>query len=281
MGAENTTADVGKVWDYASPGWIRNADLVDRMSEPIRHWIVESVDPQPGQTVLELACGAGDTGFEAAQRLGNTGRLISTDISPSMVEATRRRAAERGVSNAESRVMDAQSIDLDDASVDAVIHRYGPMLLPDPDKSFAEVRRVLRPGGRYVTAVWAAPDKNPWVLLSGMTLMQIGVQPPGGDPFGPGGMFSLAEPDVIRAKITDAGFENVSVELKQNPFVFSDFDEFWKIPSEIAGPIALVLAGLEPAQLEAYKTAFREGAEPFRVGEEYRPPAETVCVVAH
>ncbi|HYZ91979.1 MAG TPA: methyltransferase domain-containing protein [Actinomycetota bacterium] len=279
MSAEISSAEAGKVWEDSSAGWIRNADLIDRMSEPLRHWVADSVDPQPGMTMLELACGAGDTGFEVAQRLGENGKLIATDISPSMIEGAKQRAKDRGVTNVEFRVMDAQAIDLPDASVDGVFHRYGPMLLPDPDASFAGVRRVLRPGRPYVTVVWASPDRNPWILLTGMTLVQIGLQPPG-DPFGPGGMFSLSDPEVIRAKLTAAGFTDVEVEHRDNPFVFADFDEFWRIPTEIAGPIAVILAGLEPDQLEAYKKAFREGAEQFRSGDEYRPQAHSVCVVA-
>ena len=275
-----TTAQVGEVWDSAADGWIRNADLIDRMSASVRRWIVDQVDAKPGETILELAAGAGDTGIQIAQTLGDDGRLISSDISPQMMRAAEQRAKKRGVTNAEFRVIDAQRIDLEDASVDAVIHRYGPMLLPDPGASFKEVRRVLRPGGRYVTAVWAGPDRNPWILMSGMSLMQNGIQLPGGDPTGPGGMFSLADADDFRQRVADAGFQDVRVEEVVNPFELADFDELWKIPTEIAGPIAVIMKGLEPEQFERVKNTFKEMAEPFRDGDAYRPPAQSLCVVA-
>jgi ubiquinone/menaquinone biosynthesis C-methylase UbiE len=81
---------------------------------------LRELGPRPGDTVLELAAGVGDTGFEAAT-LGEGGRLISTDFSPAMVEAARRRGYERGAENVEYRVMDAERIELDGDSVDGVL----------------------------------------------------------------------------------------------------------------------------------------------------------------
>lgn len=275
-----TTAEIGEVWDASAAGWIRNADLIDHMSAPIRRWIVDRLDPRPGQTVLELAAGAGDTGFEVAQKLGEDGRLITSDISQQMLDAARERAAARGISNVEFRLIDAQRIEAEDASVDGVIHRYGPMLLPDPDASFAEVRRVLAPGGRYTTVVWAGAEQNPWILATGMSLTQAGVQPPG-DPFGPGGMFSLADPEQFRRRVAKAGFRDVEVETVPNNFEFASFDEVWKIPTEIAGPVAAIIAKLEPDQVERVKKTFKETVDQFQTGEGYKLPAISHCVLAH
>src|SRR5215212_10900599 len=99
----------------------RHRELVFEQFRPVSEWLVERVSPQPGQTILEVAAGPGDTGFLAAERLGPDGKLISTDLAPGMVEAVRRGAAERGLVNVESRVMDAQRLDLGDASVDGVL----------------------------------------------------------------------------------------------------------------------------------------------------------------
>ena len=107
-----------------------------------------SFAPRPGDTVLELAAGVGDTGFDAAAIVGERGRLISTDFSPAMLDAARRRGAERGLDNVEYRVIDAERIELDADSVDGVLCRFGYMLMADPAAALAETRRVLRPGGR-------------------------------------------------------------------------------------------------------------------------------------
>ena len=103
-----------------------------RASAPVSEWLVDHVDPRPGQTILELAAGPGETGFLAAERVGADGRLISTDLSAGMIDAARRGAEARGLGNVELRVMDAQQIDLPDGSVDGVISRFGVMLMPEP-----------------------------------------------------------------------------------------------------------------------------------------------------
>ena len=119
-------------WNRAAAGWERRNDLVTRMTGPVARRMVELLDPQPGETVLELAAGVGDTGYLAAEALGADGRLISTDFSPGMVDVARRRAATLGVANAEHRVLDAVALDLPDGSVDGVLCRFALMLIPEP-----------------------------------------------------------------------------------------------------------------------------------------------------
>ena len=132
--------------------------------------------------MLELAAGVGDTGFEAAATLGERGRLLSTDFSPAMVEAARRRGTELGVENVEYRVMDAERIELDADSVDGVLCRFGYMLMAD-QRRLAETRRVLRPGGRLTLAVWGAQERNPFFVTIAISLVQHGhlpmPEPPG------------------------------------------------------------------------------------------------------
>ena len=117
--------------DRARRGRRVAADLED-VSAPVRQWLLTELAPRPGDTVLELAAGVGDTGFEAAAIVGERGRLLSTDFSPAMVEAARRRGNELGVENVEYRVMDAERIELDADSVDGVLCRFGYMLMADP-----------------------------------------------------------------------------------------------------------------------------------------------------
>ncbi len=108
--------------------------------------MLRALDPRPGDTLLELAAGVGDTGFEAAEIVGGGGRLITSDLSPAMLEAARRRAAELGLGNVDYRVIDAEHIPLDDDSVDGMLCRFGYMLMPDPRAAFAETRPSAAPG---------------------------------------------------------------------------------------------------------------------------------------
>src|SRR5258705_5641944 len=150
-------------WQTMAAGWERRRAEIEKFTRPVSEWMVEALDPQPGNTVLELAAGPGDVGYLAAPLLGEDGRLISSDFSSEMVEVARRRAAELGLENVEHRVLDAEAIALEDASVDGVICRFGLMLMPDPGAAVVEARRVLRPGGRLVLAVWSTPGRNPWI----------------------------------------------------------------------------------------------------------------------
>jgi ubiquinone/menaquinone biosynthesis C-methylase UbiE len=273
------TAEAVSTWNASAPGWDANADLIAQGSEPVTAWLIEHLDPQPGQTILELGAGPGDTGFEAARRIGDTGRLVSTDISPDMTEVARQRAQAAGLTNVEFRVMDAQHIDMKDDSVDGVIHRYGPMLLPDPASSMTEVRRVLRRDGRYVAAVWSGSEHNPWVLTIGISLLANNIDPPG-DAFAPGGIFSLSEPAALRAALEKAGFKNIEIQPVDQPLNFDSFEDLWLLPTQIAGPISLILRNLSEPQLAAYRSTFRELVEPHRTPTGYTLPAQALCAQA-
>lgn len=280
---DEATAAARQNWEIAAAGWERHADLVARTSASILRWLVDHLDPQPGETFLELAAGPGDTGFEIAQRIAPDGHLISTDLAAGMVQAARRRAAAEGITNAEFREMDAQHIDLPDASVDGVVHRFGPMLLPDPAASAREVRRVLREGGRYAAASWGTMERNPLFPLLGRTMAELGhvpPPPPDEDGTGPGGMASMSDPTKVRALLSDAGFTDVTIEDVVPEFEYRGFDELWALPSELAGPIGQIIKRLETAEVDRVKDAFRKAADPFRDGDVYRFPAVAVCFLA-
>jgi ubiquinone/menaquinone biosynthesis C-methylase UbiE len=150
------------IWEKMAAGWDDwNTTVVDA-SRPVTEQMVAALAPRPAETILELAGGAGVSGFAAAALLQGEGRLIMTDFAENMVEAQRRRGAELGFDNVEYRVMDAEHMDLDDDSVDGVLCRWGYMLMADPVAALRETRRVLRDGGRLSFSVWGAPADNPF-----------------------------------------------------------------------------------------------------------------------
>jgi ubiquinone/menaquinone biosynthesis C-methylase UbiE len=111
-------------WNAMAAGWETARQDLWELSRPVSEWLVDRLDPHPGQTVLDLAAGFGDTGLLAARRLGETGRVVISDFAPEMVAAVRRRAAELGITNAEFRELDAERMALVAGSVDGVTCRW-------------------------------------------------------------------------------------------------------------------------------------------------------------
>ena len=249
-------------WSVVAPAWETYRARLFENVRSVSEWLVDEVDPQPGQTVLELTAGPGETGFLAAPRLGPTGRLISSDFAPAMVEAAQRGATQRGLDNVECRVLDAQQIDLPDGSVDGVLSRFGLMLVPEQEQAMGEIRRVLRPGGRCAYATWGPPDRNPWIFQIVMALLEHGHAPPG-DPFAPGGVFSLATPDSNHELAAAAGFKNVAVEELTGAMRFESVDDYWTFNTAVAGPVAELVASLTREQLRAIRATLDPSLTPF------------------
>jgi len=176
-------------------------------------------------------------------------------------------------------VLDAERMDLDDDAVDAVVCRWGYMLMADPAAALRETRRVLRAGGPLAFAVWRTPDRNPWAALPAMTLVQRGHLPPP-EPGAPG-IFSLGDPGRIQELVTEAGFSEPAVEEIAFDFRYADFDDLWDALVRLAGPFARAVKGLPDDEREATREAIRQNVAPYRNGDgSYSAPAATWGVLA-
>jgi SAM-dependent methyltransferase len=267
-----------EVAEAIAPTWERRRADIEHVATPVRQWMLEELALQEGDTVLELAAGTGDTGFEAAALVGATGRLISTDFSPSMLDTARRRGAELGVANVSFRVMDAERIELESDSVDAVLCRFGYMLMADPAAALAETRRVLRPGRRLTLAVWGAPERNPFFGIVATSLIRHGHVPPP-DPTAPG-IFSMASPERTSALLAGAGFSEVRTEHVQSSFPLPSVDEYLAVVADTAGPLGLALRGLSDDDRAAIEIDVETSFIPFRSERGYNLPAVAICAVA-
>jgi ubiquinone/menaquinone biosynthesis C-methylase UbiE len=266
-------------WNAVAQGWYAQREELWKASRPVSEWLIRRLDPQPGDTVLELAAGLADTGLMAARLVGEAGRVIVTDFAPEMVAGARRRAEEIGVENAEFRVLDAERMDLETDSVDGVLCRWAYMLTTDPAAAFAETRRVLRPGGRLAFSVWANRERNPALSLVGRVLESRGhIAPP--EPEAPGA-FAMADPGRIRELVVGAGFAEPEIDEVSFRWSFADQEAYWRYLTETSASAAPVLRSLPTTAQEAVWEQVHEAARPFHSGEGYDFPAVCLNVVTH
>jgi SAM-dependent methyltransferase len=162
-----------------------------------------------GSRVLDVGAGAGDSTVVAAQRVGSRGRVLATDVSASMLEVAAELARQAGLTNVDTRVVDAQCLDLAPDSFDAAVSRNCLMLIPDYRQALAGIRRVLKPGGRFAAIVFSAPGRCPYLSLPHAIVFRIGrFASPAPERFGE---FRLGAPGVLKDAFGTAGFREISV----------------------------------------------------------------------
>lgn len=277
--AAHTDRTNREMWARAAAGWEKWQAELREATAPVAQWLVNALDPSPGQRILKLAAGPGETGFLAAQRLGPAGKLISTDQSHEMVAVAQRRAIELGLENVEFAVLDGQHIELPSNSVDGVLCRWGYMLMTDPDAALRDTWRVIKDGGRLALATWDTPDKNLWMSTPAIALVARGaLSPP--DPTAPG-PFAMANPEQLEQRVAAAGFSTATAQRLEFPQAYASFDQFWDVPTDLAAPITEALGKLDAAAQDEVRGGVREALGRFTLEDgSIEVPASAVVAVA-
>jgi ubiquinone/menaquinone biosynthesis C-methylase UbiE len=266
-----------EIWQRMAAAWDRDRRWMSETTQELTEWLVDALDPKPGQTILELAAGLGETGYLAAARTGPEGKVISTDFAPNMVEAARADAQRLGLDNVEHRQLDAEEMDLPDESVDGVLCRWGYMLLADPVAAFRETRRVLRAGGAVAFSVFAEAERNPWASVPGRLLTEITGSGP--DPSAPG-ILAMGDPNRTRSLVEAGGLEVQRMEELPLTWRYDDFAGYWRYLNEIAGALSVRIAALTDEQRETFRTRLEEAVEPYRTESGLALPGVTQNTLA-
>jgi SAM-dependent methyltransferase len=261
------------MWAAVAPAWREHAGYADARGAQVSERMLEAV--RPGDEVLELACGPGGLGLLAARRAAH---VVLSDVVAEMTEIATERAAEQGIDNIETRVLDLEDIDEPDAAYDVVLCREGLMFAGDPARAAGEIHRVLRPGGRVAIAVWDARERNPWLgLVFDAVSAQLGHPvPPPGIP----GPFSLGDADRLAALLASAGFEDVTVGEMAVPLRAGSFEEWWRRTSALAGPLAKVLAALPEPALDALRNRLMAATAPYATASGLELPGASLIGLA-
>ena len=258
--AEQVRNRVHQMWGAVAGSWAEHADEVEHRSKAVTQAMIDAVAPEPGDSVLELACGAGGLGLAIADRVAPGGSVLLSDVAPEMVTIAAARAAHRGEHGdgsalVNARVIDLEQIDLPDDSFDIVVCREGLMFALDPRRAAREIVRVLRPGGRVAVAVWGPRSRNPW-----LGILADAIQERTGSPVpAPGvpGPFSLGDEGVLENTLTAAGLQHLQVEEVAVPTHDDSFEEYWQLRTALAGPLKRLLAGLPAEDLAVIRETVR------------------------
>lgn len=267
------------LWDALALNRERHREWTRAVGLPVTGWLVTAVAVQAGETVLEIAAGAGDVGFAILQQARAGVRLISSDVSPAVVDVARRAAVQQGLDEIDFRVLDAQDLDMPSSSVDAVVCRWGYMLMQDPAAAFSETARVLISGGRVAFSVWGNPIRNPWTTIDAEVLAHVGYVSTAG-PTSPGGMFSLANSERLGAMVRASGLAVQRTETVRVEFPYSGVEDYFVQEIDQPGHRGDFFRSLSDWEREQAAQLAAKLLEPYRSDAGYLVPGDTLNVLA-
>jgi SAM-dependent methyltransferase len=277
-GANALRAHLHQIWSAVASGWAEHANFADARGAVVTEGMLEIAALQPGDRVLELACGPGGVGLAAAQRIGPDGEVVMSDVVAEMTAIAAARASALGLGNVSTRELDIESLDEPDGCYDVALCREGIMLVQDPVRAAGEIRRVLRPRGRVVLSVWGPRQHNPWLgVLLDSASAQLGAPiPPPGVP----GPFSLDDSDRLEKVLSEAGLTDIEVGELPTPYHADSFDEWWTRTVALAGPVAQLLKALPEAAVRAIRDRACEGISVYQTPAGLEIPGVSLIAAA-
>src|SRR6185369_1145300 len=256
------TEDMLEAWRESARYWTKHSDTIHKMFTPLTRALIERAGIHEGQTVLDVAGGAGEPSLTIAGVVGTEGSVTYTDGVAQMVEAARAEAQRRGITNIQFRQTVAESLPFADSAFDVVVSRLGVMLFGDPAAAVREMLRVLKPGGRLAFAVWAKSEVNPFCYLV-TRVMEQHVKSPAADPDAPNA-FRFAEPGKLTRVMTDAG----AIDVKEDVITF-DIEapisprQFWTLRSQTSDTLRQKLTKLSADEQAEIAVEIEQAVQEF------------------
>jgi len=262
----------------AGQTWARFQEQLDRQIEPLGLEAMRALAPAPGERILDVGCGCGQTSLELATRVTASGAVVGADISVPMLEVARSRVVPDGAATPDFHQVDAQSGDLGEGVFDAVFSRFGVMFFSDPVAAFTNLRKALKPDGRLGFVCWRPFQENLWMRLP-MEAAQPFLPPsPPMDPTAPG-PFAFADADRVRRILADAGFSDVTLHAFNTSIGGSSLDQTVDLAFRV-GPLGAILRE-KPELAPTVAGAVRSALAPYETPSAVLMPAAVWIVQAH
>jgi ubiquinone/menaquinone biosynthesis C-methylase UbiE len=264
-------------WRETARFWTKHSGIIRTMFAPLTEALIEDAGISEGQTVLDIAGGAGEPSLTIAERVGPTGAVTCTDAVAEMVAAAESEAQRRGLLNVTFWECVADSLPFESNSFDAVVSRLGVMFFPDPLAALREMLRVAKPGGSVALAVWHRNELNPFTHVVA-DVMSHYVESPPADPDAPGA-FRFAEPDKLASVLKNAGASAVRARVLhfqiEAPISQS---EFWAMRSETSDTLREKLAKLSAEQVLGVTQDVQEAVREYFPNNQMSFPAQMIIV---
>jgi ubiquinone/menaquinone biosynthesis C-methylase UbiE len=272
------TDDRLDVWRESATYWTKHSDTIHKMFVPLTRALIERAGIREGQTVLDVAGGAGEPSLTIAETVGPEGSVTCTDAIAEMVEAARAEAQRRGLTNMQFRQCTPDSLPFADNSFDVVVSRLGVMFFPDP--AFREMLRVLKPGGRLAFAVWGKSDVNPFCYLV-THVMDQHVKSPAADPDAPNA-FRFAEPGTLASVMIEAG----AVDVEESIVTFDieapiSARQFWTMRSQTSDTLRQKLGKLSADEQAQIAVEIEQAVKEFFPADQMKFPAQFVIATGN
>lgn len=262
-------------WDIASEAFLRCATIDAPFEQPVNARLIELAEIHTGYTVVDVATGVGDPALSVARRVGPAGHVIASDQSAAMLAAAAGRARKAGLTNIEFRQLDANVFDFPDATIDAVVCRWGLMFLSDLPDALGRMRRSLKLGRCLSAATWSEPGKVPIISVRRSIMGAFDIPP------GPNNPFRLSSVEALKAAAVSAGFAEVHVSRSVVAYEYASADAFVST-QRMAHERRLTTLLARPAEQQAeFWNALRAAAQPFTGADGVvRMPSEILLLAA-
>ena len=271
-------ADQRHEWGVSASGWKQHWAIWERAAQHLNVRLIELAHIATGHRVLDIATGLGEPALTAARRVGPTGWVVATDLSPQMLVLAREEAHTLGLQNMEFREMDAEAPDLPPHTFQAILCRLGLMFLPHLHTALSALRQLLVPGGRFAAAVWGPPEHAPAISLP-ITMVRRALQmppPPAGSP----GVFSLADAHRLEQSLSQSGYTAVHTERLTVMLEYASIDEFIHERQATSATLRTLLEDVPASEQAAIWRMVTDAMCPYAdAAGIIRMPNEVLCVV--